>query len=228
MSIRKNVTSYLAIALASILPLLLMVLSFLKDTYPDVNVPLLSPSFMELLLKHEGPLLELSAATAVLLSVLLILHYSGNSQIPVALAVLIGGLASWAKAWHSLEPQVTELPVIETFTMIGIVLVSTILPIAIEWTHAVSLPKGTQARLLFLLGVIIIGLLLLAAFFASPYGILLIVFFSIDFVQDFVYVIILTAFVAFTLTVPVAWVLSHGDVNIKKIWRDVIRSIFGK
>ena len=224
MSIRKRVTPYAAVACASVLPLLLIVFAFLEDTHPDRNVP----HFIDLLLKHEGPLLELSAATAILLSVLLILNFSSKSQIPIALAVLVGGLASWAKAWHSLEPQVTELPGIEIYTMIGVVLVSTVLPILIQWTVNVSFPKGVQARLIYSLGAIIVCLLLLAAFFASPYGVLLVVFFGIDFVQDFVFVIILIAFVGFTLIVAVAWVLSHGEVNIKKTWRMLIRSTFGK
>lgn len=228
MSIRKKVTPYVAIAATSILPLLLIVLSFLKDTYVGLNVPVMSPSFMELLLKHEGPLLELSAAIAVLLSVLLILHYSGKSQIPIALAVLIGGLASWAKAWHSLEPQVTELPGIEIYTMIGVVLLSTVLPILIQWTVNVSFPKGVQARLIYSLGAIIVGLLLLAAFIASPYGILLVVFFSIDFVQDFVFVILLVAFVAFCIIIIVLWAPSKGDISIKRTWRMFIRGTFGK
>ena len=228
MSLRKKITPYVALASASILPLLLIVLPFLKDTYPDVNVPLMSPSFVDLLLKHEGPLLEVSAATAVLLSVLLILHYSGKSQIPVALAVLIGGMATWARAWHSLEPRVTELPSIETLTMLVVVLVSTILPILIQWTVNVSFPKGVQARLLFILGAMIFGLLLLAALFASPYGRLLVVFVGEDFVSDAVSLILLVVFVAFPIVLIFAWALSHSGVSIKKMWRDVSRSISGR
>lgn len=228
MSKRQKITPYVAIACLSILPILLTVLSSLKDNNPDVNVPFMSPSFVDLLLRHNVQLLALSAATAVLLSVLLILHYTGKSQIPLALAVLVGGLASWTSAWHLLKPQVSELPVMDIFAMLAVVNVSSVLPILIQWTVNVSFPKGIQARLLFILGAMIFGLLLLAAFFASPYGLLLVIFFGIDFTSVALYLIVLAVFVAFPLILAVLWAHSKGNVSIKRMWRDVSRSITGR
>ena len=207
---RRQITPYIAVAAASVLPLTVIVPNIIQN-----YVPWITPPFIQFLLMHQGPFLGLSAASAILLSVLIMTQNSDWSQLPLVLAVLIGGVASWSAAWHSLDPEASELSAGLVLGVTLLVLASTIVPLVIQLSVTLELPRSLNMKLL--LGIVSLPFLLLlyAGLLSSAYGPLLEAALGIPTIYEITYIFLLAEFILFVVFVSVLIVFAQGQKPIK-------------
>ena len=208
---RRQITPYIAVVAASVLPLTVIVPNIMQH-----YVSWITPPFIQFLLTHQGSFLGLSAASAILLSVLLMTQKSDWSQLPLVLAVLIGGVASWTAAWHSLDPEASELSAGLVLVVTLLVLVSSIGPLLIQMSATFELPRSLPMRLLLGIVALPILLLLYAGLLSTAYGTLLEAALGLQTITEITYVVILLAFMlAAVLGFVLSLVVAQGQKPIK-------------